>query len=171
MFLRITKYNPAYRNEKGHYLKDEWTAPCDIGKEFEGVELTLEKYLEVEQAHTDAILILMRNLNVGSFKVIQLMKVGYEDLAGERNAELKKFYDALHGDQTIGIDQIPSVVKLFKRELIGGKLFSEELEIHFGYDYYMYAVSKDQSEKSVAEINESGLFAEDFRSPYIDEDE
>ena len=31
----ITKYNPIYRNEFGHYQHDEWTSISDIGKSFE----------------------------------------------------------------------------------------------------------------------------------------
>ena len=31
---RITKYNPAFRDERGAYLKDEWTSVSDVGKSF-----------------------------------------------------------------------------------------------------------------------------------------
>ena len=34
---RITKYNPKYRNNKGHYLiKNEWSAISDINEEYDG---------------------------------------------------------------------------------------------------------------------------------------
>lgn len=169
MFLRITKYNPMYRNDKGFYEKDEWTSFSDIGMKFDNEELTLQKYLETESAYSNAIIILMKDLNVFFLKLINLRKETYENLARERDNDLESFFYTLKNNQNIGIEQIPNILKLFMREMIGGKLFSEELEIHFGDDYYMYAVSKHQSEKSIAQIKKTGLFVENFKSPYLDE--
>ena len=45
---RITKYNPAFRNSVGAYLKNDWIAVCDIGKTFDIKILTLVWfYMEV----------------------------------------------------------------------------------------------------------------------------
>ena len=32
MNYRVTKYNPAYRNEKGWYMKDDWTDYSEVVK-------------------------------------------------------------------------------------------------------------------------------------------
>ena len=53
---RVTKYDPARRNAKGHYPLDEWTSVSEIGKTFAGTTLTLESYLAVESAHVDVML-------------------------------------------------------------------------------------------------------------------
>lgn len=51
---RISKYNPEFRNDKGIYLKDDWTSYCDIGKIYEKV-FTKEDYLNVESKYCDVI--------------------------------------------------------------------------------------------------------------------
>lgn len=52
---RITKYNPKFRNELGHYQKKEWTSVSDIGKIFEGKQLTVEEYLNTENLYINSI--------------------------------------------------------------------------------------------------------------------
>ena len=54
MQLRITKYNPIYRNALGHYKKDEWTGAGDIGEYFEDGILTEKEYLRVESNYWQA---------------------------------------------------------------------------------------------------------------------
>lgn len=39
---RITKYNPIYRNEKGYYLKDEWSDFSCADHIFGGEKLTID---------------------------------------------------------------------------------------------------------------------------------
>jgi len=45
------------------------------------------------------------------------------------------------------------------------KLVSNDFEIHFGYDYYMYVVC-DNDIQSSFENFPKGIFAEPFESPY-----
>ncbi len=49
--IPITKYNPIYRNELGHYLKDEWTSISDIGTIYNGIEFTFDEYVKVENLY------------------------------------------------------------------------------------------------------------------------
>ena len=44
---RIAKYNPKYRNNKGAFVKNEWTSFSDIDKIFNGKKLTLENYIKI----------------------------------------------------------------------------------------------------------------------------
>ena len=53
---RITKYNPAFRDERGVYLKDEWTSVSDVGKSFDGVVLTFKEYREIEDNYVSTAL-------------------------------------------------------------------------------------------------------------------
>jgi nucleoside-triphosphatase len=48
---RVTKYDPAFRDRAGRYLREEWTSVGDIGRSFGGVVLTREEYRRVEVAH------------------------------------------------------------------------------------------------------------------------
>jgi hypothetical protein len=47
---RITKYNPAYRDNAGCYLKDEWTSISDIGNIYDREVITYETSKKVEDA-------------------------------------------------------------------------------------------------------------------------
>ncbi len=40
---RVTKYNPAYRNEQGWYLKDDWTCYSEVGVRSNGEIFTLDE--------------------------------------------------------------------------------------------------------------------------------
>ncbi len=53
---RITKYNTIYRNEDGHYLKDEWTDVSDVGKIIKGVKVSEDDYIvRLSLAHFRAL--------------------------------------------------------------------------------------------------------------------
>ena len=70
---RVTKYNPKYRNEFGHYtLIEEWTCPSEIGETINGKEFTLDEYLRVEAAYIHSVLNFMEESNVDSLRVLQL---------------------------------------------------------------------------------------------------
>ena len=69
---RITKYNPANRNEKGHYLRNDWISYYGIGKEYIDGVLTLEQYLETEKKYIDAIIRFMDCLDISTLQVKKL---------------------------------------------------------------------------------------------------
>ena len=48
MHYRISKYNPKFRDEDGFYTRKEWTSISDIGESFDGSEVTIHEYLEIE---------------------------------------------------------------------------------------------------------------------------
>jgi hypothetical protein len=39
--FRVTKHNPAHRDERGRYLRDDWIMFAQVGSECGGVLLTL----------------------------------------------------------------------------------------------------------------------------------
>ena len=53
---RVTKYNPAFRDQSGAYTKDEWTFFGQIGRTFSGVPFTFDEYERVEQAYVQTAL-------------------------------------------------------------------------------------------------------------------
>src|SRR5438876_10123615 len=69
---RITKYDPAYRNAAGAYLKDEWTSVSDIGKSFDGKALTVEEYRSVENAYVSTALRFLSEANLNCLNVTSL---------------------------------------------------------------------------------------------------
>lgn len=72
--IRFSKYDIKYRNELGHYLRDDWTSIWDVGKVCEGVLVTLEEYERVESQYLKTLEEVAKLLDVDSFQIAQLDK-------------------------------------------------------------------------------------------------
>lgn len=164
---RVTKYNPMYRDRNNVYVHDEWTSISDIGKYFEGKQLTLDEYLVSENAYIDVVISSMNEANLKNVKILELEKTWDTMCADTSDLAMEKFYDSLKNGMSISINEIAILVKLLLREKVWGKLVSDDLEIHFGYDYYMYICSKNRLENMEAIIKMNRLFVENVESPYM----
>lgn len=154
---RITKYDPAKRDENGAYLLDEWTAFSDIGKEFAGVRLEEAAYLEVESAYLAA---------VGSFlREARLPELFLKGLERGRAKSLPAFVEE---GQLLSVELCVAFSRLALREVAWGRLsVPGRAYVHFGWDYYMYIGVPVVCPSSVEAAERSGLFVEPFRSPYL----
>ncbi len=165
---RITKYNPAFRNPEGAYLKNDWTSVSEIGKTFDSKPLTQEEYLQTEDAYVKAIMLFMDYLNLPTLKIIRLSK---HDLSPNNNypESLIKTYEMISKGQEVNPEQVGNIARLALREEIGCQLQSnKKMFVHFGYDYYMYIGSSKALPDSLKnEIEKTGLFVEEFESPYL----
>lgn len=158
---RVTKYNPIFRNNKGYYMKEEWTSYHDI-KKSRDKESFLEEYLRVEKSYINFILELMKNAKVDS---LQLKMVDKHNLDFDEHIskEVRNVYNTIRNNGEISIRDIPYVCILILREYIWAKLENPKLFVHFGYDYYMYVGIDIEYEIDRNSI----LFIEDFDSPYM----
>jgi hypothetical protein len=66
---RVTKYDPAFRDSRGAYRRDVWTAVRDVGSSFGGVVLTRDQYQRVEDAYVAAALAFLREANASALTV------------------------------------------------------------------------------------------------------
>lgn len=143
---RVTKYNPDYRDENGHYTKsNEWTSYSDIGK-----TVTKEEYETVANAYAKSVILLMNKLGVKQLIVTNL----------EGEAPLKD-------GQIIYISDLNTVIQAVLRDEYWCKLESNDFFAHFGFDFYMYLGSNYESTEALHEIILSGLFVELYESPYL----
>ena len=168
IYFRVSKYNPIYRNEEGYYLKDDWLDFSDVGHSNSGELLTMEKYIETESAYVNVALDTARILNV---KTLQLKMVERHN-----DEELGNFFGMhpdidVKNDKEIEFGLFDEILRLLLRGAFWAKLVSERLEIHFGYDYYMYigVIEKLVEAKSIPEKH--GLFIENRTSPYIESED
>lgn len=70
---RVTKYNPKYRDEFGHFtLIEDWIGPSQIGETINAKEFTLDEYLRVEAAYIHSVLKFMEESKVDSLRILQL---------------------------------------------------------------------------------------------------
>lgn len=165
---RVTKYNPIYRNERGAFLNDDWTSVSDIGKSFVAGALSPEEYINIETAYTNAILAFMKCNNLNSLVITNLSKTMRPIKSSICSQEMIDMYRTLKDNQAIDLKDIPAVARLILREHIWGRLLNEKMFVHFGYDYYMYIGSQKTCPITVFQIEQSGLFVEEFASPYLE---
>jgi len=166
-YWRITKYNPKNRDENGIYQKYEWTSVSEVGKIFDNGELLFDVYLFCENAYIDAIIKIMRENGVESLKVDALEIHNYDNYADFTEPTTKKYFRTLRNNMLIPKQEVAQVSRFILRELIWCKLVSDRMFVHFGYDYYMYIGSEQQSEELLKAIESNGLFVEIVVSPYL----
>jgi hypothetical protein len=151
--FRVTKYDPAFRDNGGAYTRNEWTSIGDIGRAFSGEVLTEAEYQRVEDAYTVVVIAFLQEAGVTSLKVVGLENHSAIPLSFGEGSIL----DAVEA----GI-----VLRRVLREEFWCRLERPNAFIHLGYDYYMYVGVPSACPTSEALARRLGLFVEPFRSPY-----
>lgn len=164
---RITKYNPAFRDQDGAYMKDEWISSSDIGQTFNGKELTLNEYLEVEKAYVHAVMEFLKESKLTSLRVIQL-QIHHEFIPDKSSLLYEEaFHLPIVEDAVIHEKDIPTVCKMVLRDYIHCHFVSMgQFFVHFGWDYYMYIGSNQPCNNAIKFAQNNKLFVEDYPSPY-----
>ncbi len=167
---RVTKYNPAFRDETDAYQKDEWISFSDIGLSFENKVLTIEHYKKVEDAYVFTALRFLSESGLKSLKVTSLetnkpmvKKSDLVDIPYNPNS----VKNGLNASNKV----LESICRFILRDVLWCRLESEfGFYIHFGWDYYMYIGSHIKSKEAISFGRSQNLFIEEMMSPYIDND-
>ena len=166
---RVTKYDPAFRDECGAYLRGEWTSLSDVGKPFDGVELTFEEYRKIEDAYVSTALSFVSEARLDALTVTYLETYGASEARVEDLRGIDFDPKVARQGMLLSGGSLGDVCRLVLREILWCKLESESgFYIHFGYDYYMYIGSPAPSEESIAYGRQQGLFIEEMESSYLD---
>lgn len=150
---RVTKYDPAFRDREGRYLREDWTFAADIGRTFAGVVLTSEEYRRAEDAHVEAALAFLGEAGRGS-----VVATGVENHGGCPSAPAE-------GDSLAG-PRLGDAIRMLLREEFWCRLEGEGCFLHFGYDYYLYVGVPTPCPRACLLASRLGLFVEEFPSPY-----
>ena len=163
--VSITKYDPLYRDDLGHYTKDEWTSISDIGKTLEGETLTLAEYLKIEESYVCAALMFAAHVEAKSFKILRYSfffpTVKKGEFKKRNDEDLWPFFRDVNFTENYNLKLLPYCVKLSLREWghFSIKLNDKNKStIHFGYDYYMYFNSNKDFTTIYDNIKALGLF-------------
>jgi hypothetical protein len=151
---RITKYNPARRDASGAFLGDDWTAYTDVGSAFDAKVLTLAEYERVERAYIGAVQAFLVEAEISS-----LYAKGVEGSADEPNAPVE--------GAAVEVEALAPLLTGLLREKFWCRLECESAFLHVGRDYYMYVGVPRRCPIAEREAAESGLFVEDYSSPYV----
>ena len=153
--FRVTKYDPALRAQDGVYLRDDWTSASDVGRTFNGDELTDVEYKRVESAYVASALAFLRESGVLSLAVCRLENHFGAALTPGNGVHLS-------------LDQVAATLPRLLREEFWCTLEGQDSFIHIGYDYYMYIGVPSACPGAQQVAASLGLFVEPFQSPYGD---
>jgi hypothetical protein len=151
---RVTKYDPVHRDAGGHYRRDEWTMFSQVGRSFGGVRFTVEEYHRVEDAYVATALSFWRESGSPAVAVLGLSNPGGVDAPAHRSTVKDE-------------GALADVMRRILRDEFWCRLESDSFFLHFGWDYYMYVGVCTSCSTSHAVATESGLFVEEFPSPYL----
>jgi hypothetical protein len=149
---RVTKYDPALRDETGAFRGDDWTAVSDVGRSYGGVVFTRKEYDRVERAYVKAGLAFLREGGVMSVRVEQL-------------ETLPDHPPQLQESCVLHVDQLSDVIARILREEFWCNLEGDNGYLHFGYDYYLYIGVPQRCPVAEAFAKELGLFVESLAVP------
>lgn len=157
---RITKYDPLNRDIDGRYLDlEEWTCFSEVG-----TKVSMEEYQKQEEKYVHAITTFMAEMGLNRVYVMALEQ--WSDEVGTQNAN--EFLSKIWVGKAVNVQEVRELAKLTLRNTIWCKLgYKKQFFIHFGYDYYMYIGASDECAKAKEIVKETGLFIEDFKSPYL----
>jgi hypothetical protein len=149
---RVTKYAPAGRDKGGVYRRHEWSSFGDIGKLYGARLFTAEEYQPVEDAYVATALSFWREVGRSALVVRGLENSG-RVVAPPDGSMLEEA-------------SLADVIRSLLREEFWCRLENEDCYLHFGWDYSMYVGVSVLCSKSCAFAASSGLFVEEFESPY-----
>jgi hypothetical protein len=150
---RVTKYNPEFRDARGHYLREDWIMFRQIGERFSGVVLTVEEYERVEMSYANSAIAFLREVGLLSMTVA--------DLENPQGSQL-----AFRNGSTLPLDEVGDVIRQMLQEKFWCRLEGKDAFVHIGWDYYMYIGVPHRSIIAEQKAAELGLFVEEVVSPY-----
>ncbi|MFP4355263.1 MAG: hypothetical protein ACLFUJ_09080 [Phycisphaerae bacterium] len=179
MQVRVTKYNPAFRDDNGEYLAHDWTYCSDIGKVFSGASLTANDYLEIEHKYVHTLCSILTAYGIKAMRISELhndvsgpydlLLAGVPECLTESSREmLENVWERseMCNGQTLEKSLFRDVFRLCLREVLWMKLESTTGGyVHFGYDYYVYVGVDAKPTLWSIEVPD-GIFIECCSSPY-----
>jgi len=150
---RVTKYNPALRDARGGYLRDEWIMFSQIGSEIGGKVLTKHEYERIEQAYVDSALAFLNEGGVTSLTI--------EGLENHKKLSLD------FGERSlVSMEHLGALIRQILREEFWCRFEGHNGFLHFGWDFYMYIGVPHRCLAAEQFTREFGLFPEECASPY-----
>lgn len=174
----VSKYEPKlYKIDsegRRYYTRNEWSAICDIGKNFYDGVFTADKYLKVENAYISVVKMIMKCNNVDKVYLI-LRKyekwmsvsdlrsfVAGEEYCGLYDDELFFDYNMLNDKVILNDRLLESEMRLTLRENIGGTIIApRKVRIRVGYDYLVSVESHVNLQVIKKNIEQIGMYIQE----------
>lgn len=161
---RLSKYDPSLRDPHGRYLGNDWTSSSQIGQRVDGAVLTLNDYLHTEAAYVAVALSFHQDCRAPIVYARDVEPQGAHASSVFADEPVKAPVEGSKVAPSI----LPDVLRACLREQMWCRLEAVEpqCQIHFGYDFYVYLVGAEPSERTLGHVSTGGLFLEAWDSPY-----
>jgi hypothetical protein len=153
--LRVSKYGPNLRDERGAFSGEDWTSVSDVGSAFNGKPLTLDDYLEVEARYLRVVAAFLTDAGVE--RTTSVAVEAFDDA---------RWWPA--EGESLSLLESTDVVRGMLREQGFCRLeASHGVYVHVGYDYYLYLGGNVACARTLRAATDAGLNVdEQFTSPY-----
>jgi hypothetical protein len=169
---RISKYDPAFRDENYVYQRNEWTSAADIGRTYDGETLDAETYRATESAHVEAVRAFMVDagvtvLTVTSFQSPSERDYEYlEKLSVQDRQELAQQMRQVHESDEFSGPELDRVLRLLLRKVFWCRLVHADRFVVDVLEYlYVCIGTVAPSERAIARTRMLGLFVEETSDP------
>ena len=161
-YLRISKYNPNYRNKLGHYCKDEWTEYNQINKYFDSPKKAYREYLKIEEKYISTIELFIRFYDCSEIYITNKEFKSRLELQSKESARFLDVYDKLRKIKKVKIEELSDIIALTLRGYFWSVLTNDtnSIKVEFGYDFYIYLYSDKFHPDLIKGIEKIGLFIE-----------
>lgn len=143
---RVSRYSAELRARDSPW--ESWTSISDVGQPFNGIELTREEYLRVEDAYIDIVAGFLVDAGADFFDVVYVahQEAGFELSEGQR----------------LPRSDIAPLVRGNLRGTLDCALQSPaaDLQVEFGYDLYLRIGAERSCQRAVARATRLGLYVE-----------
>jgi hypothetical protein len=151
---RVSRYDPALRDDRGSYTRETWTSIADVGRAYQGRLVTRQEYDRVESWYLEAMTAFAREARVRHLEV--------------RSLETPD--SGLREGKVVTISAATNVLRDMLREEIACKLESptDDFAVHVGFDLYMYVGADRPCPRAISLATNRGLYVEPDRpSPQL----
>ncbi|MFE6864984.1 hypothetical protein ACFVFS_00340 [Kitasatospora sp. NPDC057692] len=152
---RVVKYTEDERTGAA----PAWTAISDIGRSFGGEVLTEPVYRAMEESYLAAVRRFAAVDRVTALRV-EGLEIYPESPWWQRVAD---------GDRLPLDEALELVRSVLREDYVWCQFYGDgDFFVHISYDYYMYLGVSGPPEQAVLETRASGLYVDDFASPFWD---
>jgi hypothetical protein len=168
---RISKYDPAYRDEHYRYTRDEWTSASDIDRAFDGETLDLQTYLATEAAYVASVHEFMADANITTLRVAWLEPPSFMEVLRNYEfpdaADLEQLAGDLQDGMAVSGAQLDQVLRLNLRNVLWCRLEKpDRFVVETGHEYYLHLGTVAPSQRAISRTHELGLFVEEWSDPH-----
>ena len=172
MYIRITKYDPTYRDERGVFVGNDWTALSDVSV---ANGPSVSEYLAIEENYCAVVLSIFESLSLSEATIsgIEFYDDDMDDYAScdwyETYLDALKEFRSLNicKKTRVDIPMVKILLRMMLRDVVWMKVdFDDGAYLRVGHDFYVNFGSPRKFDWASVD----GMFVEEMSFSYIEDE-